>query len=42
MGRDTIGAKNPPQGIPIDIVVSFGEVNEGQMQLQVGVGLGRP
>jgi hypothetical protein len=29
VGRDTIGAKNPPQGIAIDIVVSLSEVNEG-------------
>jgi hypothetical protein len=27
--RDTIGAKNLPQGIPVDVVISLGEVNEG-------------
>jgi len=29
MGRDTIGAKNLPRTILVDIVVSLGEVNEG-------------
>jgi hypothetical protein len=31
VGRDTIGAKNLPQGISVDIVISLGEVNEGQV-----------
>jgi hypothetical protein len=39
---DTIGVKNLPQGILIDVIVSLGEDNEGQVQLQVGVGLGPP
>jgi hypothetical protein len=30
VGRDTIGAKNLPQGILVDIVVNLGEVNESQ------------
>jgi hypothetical protein len=41
-GKDTIGAKKLPQGIPVDVVVSLAEVNEGQVVLQVGVGLGPP
>jgi hypothetical protein len=31
-----------PQGILVDIVISLGEVNESQVHLQVGVGLGPP
>ncbi len=40
MGRDTIGAKNLPHGILVDAIVSLGEVNESQVQLQVGADLG--
>jgi hypothetical protein len=29
VNNDTIGAKNLPHGISIDVVVSLGEVNEG-------------
>jgi hypothetical protein len=42
VSRDTIGAKNLPQGILVDIVISLGAVNEGQVHLQVRVGLGPP
>jgi hypothetical protein len=40
--KDTIGAKNLPQGISVDALVCLGQVNEGQVQLQVGVGVGPP
>jgi len=29
VNKDTIGAKNLPHGIPVDVVINLGEVNEG-------------
>jgi hypothetical protein len=42
VSKDTIGVKNLPQGIPVDAFVCLGQVNEGQVQLQVSAGLGPP